>query len=137
MGSGQIATGVDKTIKYNGEEIGLRKALVFYIGKPPKGTFSPITRTPPPRVPPLRGSDVALNENASTFRRTVSSGPPYLPFDYAAEPPNNSFTKNSVATSNPLEYRPMRLDDELLEIGEIETKTRIFLITGTFRLLPN
>ncbi|XP_022862990.1 NAC domain-containing protein 67-like [Olea europaea var. sylvestris] len=28
-------TGADKTIKHNGEEIGLRKALVFYKGKPP------------------------------------------------------------------------------------------------------
>ncbi|CAI9772353.1 unnamed protein product [Fraxinus pennsylvanica] len=31
------ATGADKIIKHNGEEIGLRKALVFYTGKPPTG----------------------------------------------------------------------------------------------------
>lgn len=32
------ATGADKAIKHNGEVVGFRKALVFYIGKPPAGT---------------------------------------------------------------------------------------------------
>ncbi|MQM13604.1 hypothetical protein Taro_046535 [Colocasia esculenta] len=31
------ATGADKTIKRNGVLVGWRKALVFYIGRPPKG----------------------------------------------------------------------------------------------------
>ncbi|KAM7523422.1 hypothetical protein LguiA_013324 [Lonicera macranthoides] len=31
------ATGADKTIRYNGNVVGLKKNLVFYEGKPPKG----------------------------------------------------------------------------------------------------
>lgn len=31
------ATGADKDINFNGEKVGVKKALVFYRGKPPKG----------------------------------------------------------------------------------------------------
>ncbi|KAF2293353.1 hypothetical protein GH714_000981 [Hevea brasiliensis] len=32
------ATGADKAVKYKGAVVGYRKALVFYMGKPPNGT---------------------------------------------------------------------------------------------------
>ncbi|XWS41314.1 hypothetical protein CRYUN_Cryun17cG0070700 [Craigia yunnanensis] len=34
------ATGADRNLKYNGVDVGYRKALVFYRGKPPKGQKS-------------------------------------------------------------------------------------------------
>ncbi|CAI0428124.1 unnamed protein product [Linum tenue] len=53
------ATGADKRIMWDGEVIGLRKALVYYTGKPPKGVktnwimheFKVVSSTLPPRAP--------------------------------------------------------------------------------------
>ncbi|CAL1379787.1 unnamed protein product [Linum trigynum] len=64
------ATGADKRIMWEGEVIGLRKALVYYTGKPPKGVktnwimheFKLVSSTLPPRAPRANKADMRLDD---------------------------------------------------------------------------
>ncbi|XP_021300665.1 NAC transcription factor 29-like [Herrania umbratica] len=61
------ATGADRLLKFQGVEVGYRKALVFYIGKPPKGQktdwmMHEFRLKDPPKISNLNKDDMRLDD---------------------------------------------------------------------------